>query len=162
MNIRDLAPAFFVLFVSGLILPFSPLATAPAKAESPSGSWARFPGADRQGYVADAQIPDKWSDRDYSWSRELGSTDVGSPIVIDEKVYYMVSKPADNTIGIESLDLKTGKVRWSKTFPQVEHHLHKRNTFASSSPTANSEHVYIAWAEPEPVSYTHLTLPTKA
>lgn len=115
-------------------------------AESPS-SWSRFHGMDGHGFVADASIPNTWSDEDYSWRRKLGSRDVGSPVVIENNVYYLASRPSEEKIALESLDLRTGKLRWSKEYTQRSHHLHKRNTFASSTPAADRENVFVAWAD---------------
>jgi outer membrane protein assembly factor BamB len=102
---------------------------------------------DGRGVIDDARIPSTWSDSDYTWRRKLGSRDVGSPIAIDGKVFYLVSKPATQQIALESLDLQTGKLRWSKVYDQQEHHLHSRNTFASSTPTADKNNVFVAWAD---------------
>lgn len=122
------------------------LGAAPATAVSPN-SWTRFHGVDGNGVVEDAEIPSTWSDSDYTWRRKLGSRDVGSPIVIDGKIYYLVSKPETQQIALESLDLATGKLRWSKEYAQHPHHLHTRNTFASSTPSADSDYVFVAFAD---------------
>lgn len=127
------------------VLVSTPFA-ATTVAESPD-SWTRFHGVDGRGVVDGAKIPTSWSDSDYSWRRKLGSRDVGSPIAIDGKVYYLASKPATQQIALESLDLQTGKLRWSKVYDQQEHHLHSRNTFASSTPTADENNVFVAWAD---------------
>lgn len=116
-------------------------------AESPN--WSHFHGADGLGFAADGSVPLKWTDSDYSWRREFDSRDVGSPIVIDDKVYVLASKPKEMKIVLESLDLSTGKLRWSKQYDQQSYHLHVRNTLASSTPAADLDHVYVAWADPD-------------
>lgn len=115
-------------------------------AESP---WTRFHGSDGRGYVANGEIPNSWTDEDYIWRHRLESIDVGSPVVANESVYLLASKPKSNRIALISLDLKTGEPRWEKSFPHPTHHLHTRNSFASSTPAADSTHVFIAFAEPE-------------
>ncbi len=139
--------AFHIPAVACLTIVFAS-ASLSTLAESPT-SWSRFHGVDGQGYVADAKLPTSWSDSDYTWRRKLGSRDVGSPVAIDGKVYYLVSKPGAEKIALESLDIQTGKLRWSKEFDQQEHHLHKRNTFASSTPAADEDNVFVAWADPQ-------------
>lgn len=116
------------------------------QADSP-GSWTRFHGVDGLGDAGNAMIPSQWSDADYAWRRKLGSRDVGSPIVIDGKIYYLVSKPESQRIALESLDEQTGKLRWTKQFDQTSHHLHPRNTYASSTPSADADNVFISWAD---------------
>jgi outer membrane protein assembly factor BamB len=115
-------------------------------AESP---WSRFHGVGGLGYVAEGEIPSTWTDEDYVWRHELETTDVGSPIVSEGKVYFWASLPTANEITLESLDLATGKRRWSKTFAHPSHHVHNRNTLASSTPAADAKNVFVAYADPE-------------
>lgn len=132
------------LTIASLVLTALVMPAATARADS---GWSRFHGSNGQGDAGMANLPSQWSGKDYRWRRNLGSRDVGSPIILDGKVYYLVSKPEASLISLESLDLKTGKLRWSKDFPQIDHHLHSRNTFASSTPTADSENVFVAYAD---------------
>ena len=111
--------------------------------------WARFHGLSGQGVSDDTVLPVSWSEADYAWSRDLGSRDVGSPVVYGEKVFYLLSFPAENRIGVQSIDLDSGELRWTKKFEQKSHHLHKRNTFASSTPFVDEAFVFVAWSEPE-------------
>ena len=133
-------------------IPAIGISAEPTAAPS-ANTWSRFHGVDGLGDAGDASIPSQWSDDDYSWKRKLGSRDVGSPIVFDSKVYYLVSRPQSQQISLESIDLGTGELRWSKDFRQNQHHLHNRNTFASGTPTADEEYVFIAFADSQ---HTHL------
>ena len=129
------------------------LCPAPDAMAETSASWPRFHGNDGLGDAGQWQIPPTWSDSDYTWRRNLGSRDVGSPIVIDSKVYYLASRPKTQKIALESLDLRTGQLRWAKEYDQSEYHLHRRNTLASSTPSADSENVFVSFADP---SHTYL------
>jgi len=111
--------------------------------------WTRFHGSRGQGVSVDTVLPVSWSEADYAWTRDLGSRDVGSPVVYGGKVFYLLSFPGENKIGVQSVDLKTGELRWTRKFAQKSHHLHKRNTFASSTPFVDEEFVFVAWSEPE-------------
>ena len=142
----NLSPTSARLFPLTWLLPVALLFLTPMILHADSG-WLRFPGADSQGYVADGQLPSSWSDDDYRWRQSLGSRDVGSPTIVDGKVYLMVSKPDQQQIAVESFDLASGKRRWSRNFAQQTHHLHKRNTFASSTPTVDTKNVFVAWAD---------------
>jgi outer membrane protein assembly factor BamB len=140
MNARQItAFAWITLVFVGVALA--------SDAASPTSAWSGFHGADGRGDAGDARIPSTWKDSDYAWRRPLGSRDVGSPIEIDGKVYYLVSKPSPRRIAIESLDLRTGDPRWSKEYAQGDYHLNRRNTFASSTPAADEQNVFIAWAD---------------
>jgi outer membrane protein assembly factor BamB len=94
-------------------------------------------------------IPSKWNDNDYRWRRKLGSRDVGTPVVIGNSIFMMVSKPERSEIALESIDLTTGQLKWSKAYPHPTYHMHARNTRASTTPSCNKTHVYFAFADPE-------------
>ena len=112
-------------------------------------NWNRFHGPKGQGDAGSANLPSEWTDQDYSWKKDIGSRDVGSPIIIDGKVYYLTYRSDKRQLSLESLELSSGKLRWSRPFPQVEYHLHSRNTFASGTPSADEKNIFVAYAEPE-------------
>ncbi len=114
-------------------------------ADSPP-DWSRFHGPAGQG-VSEGRLPSSWVDTDYRWRRDLGSRDVGSPVVQGESVYCLVSHPQSETISLESINLSNGDLRWSKEYRQDAHHLHSRNTFASSTPAADEHHLFVAWSD---------------
>ena len=119
-----------------------------AIADSPQ-SWDQFRGHDSLGVVTEGSLPTSWTNDDYTWRRNLGSRDVGSMAVISGKVFYLSSRGDENKIAVESVELATGKQRWSKLFDQMPHHLHKRNSFASSTPAVDERHVFVAWSDPK-------------
>ena len=118
-------------------------------AESPSPVWGSFHGVDGQGFVANEQLPDQWTDNDYAWKQQVAARDVGSPVVSGGKVFLMESAPDQETISLTALDLNSGKRRWTKSYDQPAYHLHSRNTYASSTPAADDQFVFAAWSNPE-------------
>ena len=123
------------------------LCASAVSADSPG--WSHFHGPSSEGYVSAGSIPNQWSDADYKWRRKLGSTDVGSPVVSQGKVFYLVSNPEKQTIAVEAVSLASGKLLWSKPYPHPDHHLHRRNTFASSTPAVDGNDVIVAWSNPQ-------------
>ena len=111
--------------------------------------WSRFHGPRGQGYVDGSVLPAAWSESDYVWTHDLGSRDVGSPVVHGGNVFYLLSFSNAKQIGVQSIELATGKLRWTRKFDQPSHHLHKRNTFASSTPFVDDDFVFVAWSEPQ-------------
>lgn len=144
MNILRLNLILLVVIAAGTQLTD---AMAQSSVAQSSGGWNRFHGSEGAGDAGDAMLPAQWTDADYRWRRKLGSRDVGSPIVIDGKVYYLVSKPDSRQLAVESLDLSTGKLRWTREFPLGEYRLHARNTYAASTPAADEQNVFIAFAD---------------
>lgn len=134
-------------FVLGLGMAFTLLPSIVA-AQSKSG-WDRFHGHQGHGYVADGTIPATWTAQDYAWTRELASRDISSPILSGDRVFLLASNPDEQTIAVQCLSAVDGKLLWSKSSPQRAHHLHLRNTLASSTPAADDHHVYAAWSDPD-------------
>ena len=140
-----------LLLLGFLLAAIEPPAISAQEASSApvSGGWNRFHGDEGRGEAAGGSLPSEWTDGDYRWRRKLGSRDVGSPIIVDGKVYYLVSKQQPLRLALESLDLATGELRWSKDFAISDYHLHARNTFASSTPAADGKNVFVAFADPQ-------------
>lgn len=118
------------------------------RAESPSG-WSQFHGPHSAGYVAEGSLPADWDESDYAWRRKVGSNDVGSPVIAGGKVFLLSSEPENEQISLQAIDLASGELLWSKAYSQQPHHLHNRNTFASSTPAADETHVFNAWSDPD-------------
>jgi len=146
---RYLLPILLLVILVSAATSWSLAESTGAESTSVESTWARFHGTDGLGYAADSNLPVTWTDDDYSWRRTLPSRDVGSPIVFGGMVYYLISKPESNQIALESLDLETGELRWSTDFSHETHRVHGRNTLASSTPVADEESVFIAFAEPK-------------
>lgn len=133
----------FILVGSVVIAAVAPRASLAAEPAS------RFHGARGQGYFAGSVLPIAWSESDYVWTKNLGAKDVGSPVVHGGKVFYLLSFPEEKQIGVQCVELASGKSRWTRKFDQSAHHLHKRNTFASSTPYVDNDYVFVAWSDPD-------------
>lgn len=126
----------------------SPQPLSAAESELPLG-WPEFHGEASRGFVVGGEVPRSWGPGDYAWRRDLGSRDVGSPVIADGRVFYLVSRPDRNEIAVEAADLDSGELRWSRAFPQNPHPLHRRNTLASGTPTVDGDRLFVAWSDPE-------------
>lgn len=142
-SIDHLSTRRLVLFVASVGLLSATLA---ARADSPA-DWPEFHGPQGEGYSS-GTLPGSWDESDYAWRRKLPAYDVGSPAIFGDRVYYLTSEPRQQLIRLESLELASGELRWSKEFPQPDHHLHSRNTFASSTPAVDEQNVFVAWSNP--------------
>lgn len=111
--------------------------------------WSQFHGPNGHGYVANAEIPTSWSDDDYVWRVKLQGEDVGSPSVFGDRVFLLAADPTTASRSVMAFDLKSGRSLWERSFSSKPHHLHTRNTYAASTPTVDSDYIYVAWSEPE-------------
>ena len=145
-SMKYVVPLAFCPFL--LLTQFFSRGPNPAYGESPTrDTWSEFHGLGAYGVGSGGSIPNSWRQADYAWVRKLGSIDVGSPVVAAGKVFFLASDPKQKAITINSIELSSGTPLWSKSYPQQSHHLHRRNTYASSTPAANDTHVYVSWSD---------------
>jgi outer membrane protein assembly factor BamB len=68
-----------------------------------------------------------------------------SPVLWGENLFLTIAAADGTKRRVECHDAASGKKTWTWEAPVETHHLHKFNTFASSTPTVDAERVYIAW-----------------
>jgi outer membrane protein assembly factor BamB len=106
--------------------------------------WARFRGPNGEGRVVEAKLPTEVKPDVVRWKADLGGEGHSSPVIVGDRVYIThVSNGVKLTLAC--LDAHTGKERWAKTLDLGEHRLHRYNSYASSTPAADAERVYLAW-----------------
>jgi outer membrane protein assembly factor BamB len=126
-------------------------------ADETSG-WPQFRGYGGTAYVSDGVLPGQWSADDYRWQIELPGGGVGSPVIHGQRAYLINAEPESRQRTVLSLDLENGQIVWQAAFPLVPHHLHARNSYASTTPYVDSSGIYVAWADPEQVTLAAIEL----
>ncbi|SVE43868.1 uncharacterized protein METZ01_LOCUS496722, partial [marine metagenome] len=119
-------------------------------------NWPRFRGPNGAGISKDA-IPIKWAKTNYKWKPPLPATGHGSPIVWDDKIFLICADESDGSRIPVAVEANSGKILWSKIFKAAKHKHHKQNSFASSTPSADSERVYFSWGTTEQLTLAALT-----
>ncbi|MFG0261905.1 MAG: PQQ-binding-like beta-propeller repeat protein, partial [Novipirellula sp. JB048] len=146
---------FAILLSLGLSLIASgPIASGesparPARMTPTATAWSEFHGAKGQGYTPHGSLPNRWSEEDYAWRHHSGAYNVGSPIIAEDRVIFLSSNAEAQTISVRALELTTGEIAWTHSFPHHVGRLHARNTAASSTPAADGSHIYCAWSDPQ-------------
>jgi outer membrane protein assembly factor BamB len=138
-----------LLSVSALFL------TLPASAQE----WTRFRGPNGSG-VSDANtVPIEWTEKDLNWNVKIPGKGHGSPVVWGSKLFVNCESGTKGSERIiVCLDTKTGKELWQKSSTvSPPRKIHKKNSFASSTPAVDAEHVYVAWGVPSKISLLALT-----
>ncbi len=119
----------------------------------PAGSdaqeWTRFRGPNGTGVSEATSIPIEWTPADYRWKTELPGMGHSSPVVWGNRVFLMSADPRNAARYVLCFDARNGKQIWQRKFDSSTHHLHPRNTFASSTPTVDKDRLYLAWSTPE-------------
>jgi outer membrane protein assembly factor BamB len=124
-------------------------ALAPAAAQD----WARFRGPNGTGVSQATTIPVKWSEDDYNWKAELPGLGHSSPCVWGDKVFVLSADPESATRYMLCFSAKDGEELWKREYKSQKHHLHTRSSFASSSPAADADHVYVGWSTPKETTF---------
>ncbi len=114
-----------------------------------AGTWTRFHGPNGSGLSLNSQIPGKISPEDFAWKVKLAGVGSSSPVVWHGALYITSCDPDTGKLSLQCFDIKDGKQIWAKQFQQSVYKVHGRNSFASSTPAVDADHVYITYADPE-------------
>jgi outer membrane protein assembly factor BamB len=91
-------------------------------------------------------IPANWSDADYRWRTKLPGKGHSSPVIWGERLFVLSADTTSARRYALCLDTGSGKLLWQKDYESVTHPLSSLNSYASSTPTVDAHHVYVAWA----------------
>lgn len=123
-----------------------------------ASEWARFRGPNGTGIGTGDSIPVEFSDQNVRFKVDLpGGSGCGSPVVWDNRVFVLSADPDTATRYFCCFDADTGKSLWQKEYESEVHHLHSRSSFASCTPCADEERVYVAWSTPKQTLFKAFT-----
>lgn len=111
--------------------------------------WTRFRGPNGTGVNSTKPLPASWTKDNILWKRSIPGQGHSSPVLWGDNVFVTSSERKTGTRMVLCVDAKNGKVKWQKSFTAKKYRMHKRNSVATSTPTVDSKHVYLAWATPE-------------
>lgn len=132
-------------------LTFTLAAFAFAAALRADDAWPRFRGPNGLGVVAGVSFPSQWAEDDYLWRRALPGVGHSSPVVWGEKLLVTSADPATAEMFVTALSAATGEQLWEVSFPSERYSIHGANSFASSTPAVDANHIYILHAKPAQV-----------
>lgn len=114
-------------------------------------NWNRFRGPNGSGLIEKCSVPLPWSAGDVAWSVDLPGKGNGSPIIQGGKVFIQSAMPDSAERFVLCFDLASGKELWRKSYASTKHGLHTRSSYASSTPCADENAVYVVWGAPDSV-----------
>ena len=124
---------------------------------SAQDNWSRFHGPNGTGLAMEADLPGQISEEDFLWSIDLAGTGSSSPVVWGERLFVNSTDSKTGKLTIECFNSKTGKKIWAQSFDSEAYKIHNRNSFASSTPAVDKDHVYLAYANPDQTVVRALT-----
>lgn len=126
-----------MLFVTILVLP----------SVSVAENWSRFRGENGTGISEEKGFPTQWSAKDYAWKIDLPGKGHSSPVIWGNQAFITSGDKTGNHRILACYDVTNGKELWKQTITLSPVHLHKKNSFASGSPTTDGNRVYVAFAD---------------
>lgn len=133
------------------LLFLSSLALALTLTLSQAGDWPRFRGPNGSGTV-EGPLP-AIDPAKPLWKVKLpGGKGVGSPIVVDGKVYLQSAGADGKTRTLTALSAADGKTLWTKEVPGDKGKAHTKNSLASGTPACDGTQLYCAWWDGSGVS----------
>jgi outer membrane protein assembly factor BamB len=115
---------------------------------SGADEWPRFRGPNGSGLSDATTIPARWSADHLLWKVPLPGVGHGSPVVWGTKLFVQCEDDDGRQRLVVCLDALEGRTLWIRRFASATHGKHAKNSFASSTPAVDAEHVYAAWGVP--------------
>jgi outer membrane protein assembly factor BamB len=122
-----------------------------------AANWDRFRGPNGAGQSDDAGIPTKWELANFLWKRPLSNVGHSSPVIWDKRLFLTSGDPKTGAQIINAFDAQSGAPLWEKRFETGSYHMNGLNSYASSTPAVDAEHVYLLWLQEGRVILTALT-----
>ncbi|MFZ2147811.1 MAG: PQQ-binding-like beta-propeller repeat protein [Sedimentisphaerales bacterium] len=111
--------------------------------------WTRFRGPNGQGISHAKSIPVKWTEKDYNWKVNLPGGGHSSPVLWGEKVFITSGDQKTNHGVLLALRVSDGKILWQKQYSLTPFRPNPRNSYATSTPVVDADHVYALWPTPK-------------
>ena len=123
----------FLLFAGPLV----PLAHAQ--------EWTRFRGPGGSGLSQAETVPVAFGEEDVRWRVRLPGKGHSSPVVWGRRVFLTCMADDEGLRRVVCLEVADGKELWHRDLPFDPHGQHELNSFASSTPAVDEDHVYVTW-----------------
>jgi outer membrane protein assembly factor BamB len=117
--------------------------------------WPCWRGPRGDGTSSEKNVPIQWNAADgksenIAWKVATPGYGHSSPIVLGERIFLTACIEAENRRVLLCYDRATGKPLWQRDVVAAPLEFkHGLNSFASSTPTADAEHVYVTFLEPD-------------
>jgi len=111
--------------------------------QSNAQEWTRFRGPNGTGISNAKTIPTKWSDTDINWKVSLSGIGHSSPVLWGDLVFVTSTDEKAGKFFVHCLNANDGRMVWQKEHPLTPHDKHDSNSFATSTPTVDSQRIYV-------------------
>jgi outer membrane protein assembly factor BamB len=119
-------------------------------------NWDRFRGPNGAGQSS-AAIPSEWTDANFLWQQSLAGAGHSSPVVWGKRLFVASADPQTGELTLLAFDAPTGLQLWNRRFSASTYNLHGFNSYASSTPAVDANHVYLLWLKKDQVLLAAIT-----
>ncbi len=132
-----------------VFLAMLPVTHTSAALQGQSENWPRFRGPNGTGISKQKGLPVKWADSDYEWNIAVPGLGHSSPIVWANRLFLTTAEKTGDVSArkLLCLDANTGQILWTRNLALASSHLHKKNSWASGTPTTDGNFVYAVFAD---------------
>ena len=109
-------------------------------------NWTRFRGPNGSGIARDANFPATWTDDDYAWKIKLPGIGHSSPVGWEKQIFITSGNTETGEVTLHGLDATTGDQQWERKFAGQPHKMHAGNSYASTTPALDAQHLYFTWS----------------
>ena len=110
-------------------------------------NWSRFRGPNGSGQGGDGQFAAQWKEADYLWKLALPGLGHSSPVGWEERIFITSGNPKSGAVTLTCLSAQDGAELWQREFAGKTFKMHKLNSYASTTPAVDAQHVYLSWSE---------------
>lgn len=110
-------------------------------------NWDRFRGPNGAGQSDSAGIPSKWEPANFLWKRPLPNIGHSSPVLWGNRLFITSADAKTGAQIVSALDAQTGAPLWEKRFDAGAYHMNSLNSYASSTPAVDANHLYLLWLQ---------------
>ena len=136
----------------GLLFFVVSISLASAAASAADADWPRFRGPNGQG-ISDAKtVPVRWTDKDYNWKVSLPGAGHSSPVLWGDRIFLTSADPKTAKRTVLCLAAADGRTLWRRDYPSKTYAQNEENNYASATPVADADAVYVIWTVPDEVS----------
>ncbi len=121
-------------------------------------AWNRFRGPNGSGVSPAKTVPVRWTQDDYNWRIELPGHGHSSPVVWGNRIFLTCCDPSTALRTLLCVDAPTGDTLWKLDEPSTTYSQHRDNSYATATPTVDSDGVVVTWTTPEAVLLLALDL----
>lgn len=116
------------------------------------GEWTRFRGPNGTGISTASTVPAKWTGEDYNWKVELPGRGHSSPVLWGNRIFVTAAKKETGARIVLCLEVSAGNILWKREYESETYRMNRDNSYASSTPAVDKDHVYVYWTAPEEVT----------